>query len=72
VRKLLAGIVDARERHKQRHRPSGFEFALADSIHYLNGAHWDAVSVSPDFSLAELYLRFWKKAVANNSVCATH
>jgi predicted N-acyltransferase len=56
VKKLLAGIKDARARHKERHRPTGFEFALADSIHFLNPNHWDAVTASAGFFLRRSYL----------------
>jgi len=56
LRKLLAEIADARERHKQRHRSTGFEFVLADRIHFLNERHWDAVTTSAGFFLRRSYL----------------
>jgi hypothetical protein len=61
LKKLFAGITDARERHKERHRPSGFEFALADSVHYLNSGHWDAVTASAGLFLRRSYLSILEK-----------
>ena len=56
LKKLISGIKAARERHKERHRPTGFEFALADSIHFLNAQHWDATTASAGFFLRRTYL----------------
>jgi hypothetical protein len=44
ARRLLGALRGARERHAARHEPSGFEFAIADGIRYLDGAHWDALT----------------------------
>lgn len=41
---ILRRLRDARDRHCARHRPTGFEFALADRIDFVNGAHWDALT----------------------------
>ena len=56
MKNLFDGLKAARARHKERHRPSGFEFAIADSIHFLKGEHWDAVTVSAGFFLRRTYL----------------
>jgi predicted N-acyltransferase len=56
LKKLFAGLADARERHRERHRPTGFDFALADSMHFLNPGHWDAVTASAGFFLRRSYL----------------
>lgn len=41
----LAGTIRAlRERHEHRKRPSGFGFAFADRISYLDPARWDHVT----------------------------
>ena len=37
LRKLAASLRAARDQHKERHRPSGFGFAFADRVDYLNG-----------------------------------
>ena len=49
--RVVAKIAAARDRHAARHRPSGFRFALADSVGFLNAAHWDAVTADRRFFL---------------------
>lgn len=44
LKKLAVGLKSLQERHAARHRPSGFQFALADSIHLLHPESWDAVT----------------------------
>lgn len=56
MKKLLASWKDARERHRERHRPTGFRFAVADRIAFLNDGHWDAVTGSSGFFLQRSYL----------------
>src|SRR5260221_95357 len=61
LKKLFAELADARERHKERHRPTGFAFALADSISFLNANHWDAATVSAGFFMRRSYLSLLEK-----------
>jgi hypothetical protein len=56
LKKLFAGIADARERHRERHRPTGFQFALADRIQFLNSSDWDSVTIHSPFFLRRPYL----------------
>jgi hypothetical protein len=56
LKKLVASWKDARARHKERHRPTGFQFAIADSIGFLNPDHWDAVVSASSFFLQRRYL----------------
>ena len=44
LRKVVEGIRDAGRRHRRRHRPTGFGFAIADSVHYLVGADWESLT----------------------------
>jgi len=44
LRKLVSKAREVREHHRERHTPSGFAFALADSIDYLDQEHWDKVT----------------------------
>lgn len=37
-------LREMRERHEERHRPSGFNFAFADRVDFLNRAAWDSVT----------------------------
>jgi hypothetical protein len=55
--KRIAGKVrDLREGHRERHRPTGFGFALADRIAYLDPARWDAVAENSSLFLSRRYL----------------
>src|SRR3989442_9248277 len=63
---LRARLAAARERHRERHRPSGFGFALADSIDYLDAATWDAVSAGQSLFLQRRYLRALERACPDN------
>lgn len=44
LRRVIRKIATARAHHQVRQRPSGFQFALADSIGFLNASNWDAVT----------------------------
>lgn len=65
---LRARLAAARERHRERHRPSGFGFALADSIDYLDAATWDAVSAGQSLFLQKRYLGALERACPDNLV----
>ena len=55
-RRLLERLTAARARHQERHRPSGFGFALADSIDYVDPARWDQLTASSSLFLQRRYL----------------
>ena len=57
LRKLVSTIRDATARHNNRHTPSGFGFALADRIDYLDAARWDHVATGQSIFLRRSYLR---------------
>ena len=65
---LRARLAAARERHRERHRPSGFGFALADSIDYLDAATWDTVSAGRSVFLQRRYLGALERACPDNLV----
>ncbi|HUR47010.1 MAG TPA: GNAT family N-acetyltransferase [Candidatus Saccharimonadales bacterium] len=44
IRRLALGMRDIHERHRGRHRPSGFGFTFADRIDYLDLEKWKAVT----------------------------
>ena len=46
LKRVATTFRELRERHEERHRPSGFDFALADRVDFLNGAAWDAVTAA--------------------------
>jgi hypothetical protein len=51
LRRLKGRLGDVRARHRERHRPSGFSFVLADRIDHVDPARWDAVAVHGGFFL---------------------
>ncbi|HEU4767277.1 MAG TPA: GNAT family N-acetyltransferase [Pyrinomonadaceae bacterium] len=64
--KLVTKARDIREQHKERHRPSGFGFALADRIDYLDRKHWDHVTSHDSLFLSPRYLRVLEEAGPEN------
>ncbi len=57
VTKLLKKARDAQSRHRDRHRPTNFGFALADKVDYLDGAAWDGLTAQDSVFLSRRYLR---------------
>jgi hypothetical protein len=64
--KLVNKARDLRDSHQVRHRPSGFGFALSDSIDYLDAAHWATVTASNSLFLSPAYLRVLEQAGPDN------
>src|SRR3989475_1481889 len=63
---LRARLAAAGAALRERHRPSGFGFALADSIDYLDAATWDAVSAGQSLFLQRRYLGALERACPDN------
>lgn len=57
LRRLKEKVADVRARRAERHRPTGFGFAFADRIDYLDAARWDAVTRDGSFFLRRDILR---------------
>lgn len=55
--KVLQKVSRALEWHKERHRPTGFGFALADGVDYLDGNAWDGLTARASVFLKRPYLR---------------
>ena len=66
LNKLVTKARDLREHHKERHRPSGYAFAVADSIDYLDQAHWNKVTAHDSVFLSPRYLRVLEEAGPEN------
>ena len=62
MKKLLARLKEAHQRHRIRHTPTGFQFALADSIDFLNPEHWDRVQSGGSVFLRRSYLQALERA----------
>lgn len=56
LKKLLRAARQKRDRHVARHRPTGFRFAIADSIAFLDGAAWDRLTGSSSVFLQRPWL----------------
>jgi hypothetical protein len=66
LKKLVTKARTLREQHNERHRPSGFGFALADSIEYLSAAHWDSVTSRDSLFFSRRYLGVLEDAGPEN------
>ena len=57
LKKMVSKARDLRASHNERHCPTGFGFALADSIDYLDAARWAALTAHDSLFLSRPYLR---------------
>ena len=64
--KLVSKARRLREHHQERHRPSGFGFALADRVDYLDPVRWDALTAQSSMFLSRRYLRVLEEAGPQN------
>ncbi len=62
LKKLVSRARDLRDGHRARHRPTGFGFALADSVEYLDAVRWDALTAGHSLFLSRRYLRVLEEA----------
>ena len=56
VKKTVRLVRDSVAHHQERHRPSGFQFALADSVAMLRPDHWDALTAGESVYFSRKYL----------------
>jgi hypothetical protein len=68
LQKAASALRELRERHEERHRPSGFHFAFADRIDFLNEAAWDAVAAKGSLFLRRDVLRVLERHGPDNLV----
>src|SRR4026207_1098564 len=66
INKLVSKARNLRNHHRERHTPSGFAFALADSIDYLDQAHWQKVTPDGSLFFSPRYLRVLEEAGPEN------
>ena len=55
--RLKSGLKDLRERHRDRHRPTGFGFVFADRVEYLDPLRWDSITCGGSLFLRRDVLR---------------
>jgi hypothetical protein len=68
LRKVAESLRSLRGRHEERHRPSGFGFAFADRVDYLDGATWDQVTRQGSLFLRRDVLRVIEQHGPDNIV----
>jgi hypothetical protein len=57
LRRLASSLHDIRERHRERHRPTGFGFVFSDRIDFLDPVRWDAIAAASSLFLRRDVLR---------------
>src|SRR5215468_9057576 len=66
LQKLVSKARDLRNAHEERHRPTGFGFALADNVDYLDTERWDALTKHESLFFSRRYLRVLEDAAPEN------
>jgi len=66
LRRAVTAIRNIRERHGERNRPTGFHFALADRVNFLNGEAWDQVAQGSSVFLRREVLRAFERTGPKN------
>ncbi|HZI62624.1 MAG TPA: GNAT family N-acetyltransferase [Pyrinomonadaceae bacterium] len=66
LNKLVTKARSLRDQHRERHRPSGFAFAVADRIDFFDKTHWDKVTSHDSLFLSRRYLRVLEEAGPEN------
>ena len=66
LNKLVTKARSLRDHHRERHRPSGFAFAVADRIDFFDKTHWDKVTSHDSVFLSRRYLRVLEDAGPEN------
>ncbi|MBL0311370.1 MAG: GNAT family N-acetyltransferase [Holophagaceae bacterium] len=56
VKKTVHRVKDSVAHHQERHRPSGFQFALFDSVAMLRPDHWDGLTADESVYFSRKYL----------------
>lgn len=56
VKKTVRRVKDSVSNHQERHRPSGFQFALFDSVAMVRPDHWDALTADESVYYSRTYL----------------
>src|SRR5260221_92763 len=61
LHKVATALREIRERHEERHRPSGFSFAFADRVDFLNCDAWNKATKGGSIFIRRDYLRVIEK-----------
>lgn len=63
---LTKKLADLRARHAERHKPSGFEFAISDSLAALAASAWDDVTMDAPIWMQRRYLTILEQTAPEN------
>ncbi len=66
IKKLVNKARDLRASHHERHRSTGFGFALADSVDYLDTGRWDQLAANNSLFLSRRYLQVLEEVGPEN------
>lgn len=66
VRRVGTGVQQARVRHLERHRPSGFRFAVFDGIRMVRPEHWDGLVAGHSVCLSRSFLELLEEHAPGN------
>ena len=66
LQKLVSKARDLRDAHEERHRPTGFGFALADNVDYLDTDRWDILTKRDSLFFSRRYLRVLEDAAPDH------
>jgi hypothetical protein len=66
LKRLIQKLTDARDRHRERHRPTGFGFLIADRISYLDDRQWDQLTAPASVFLQRPYLQVLERFAPDN------
>jgi hypothetical protein len=61
LRRIASSLQDMRERHRERHRPTGLGFVFADRVGYLDPEKWDQVTAGASLFLRRAVLQVIEK-----------
>lgn len=56
LKRLAGSLANLRDGHRDRHRPTGYGFAIAERVDQLNPDHWDAATADASVFLQRSYL----------------
>ena len=68
LHRLRSSINDLRQRHRNRHLPTGFGFVFADRVDYLDPLRWDCVTAGGSTFLSRDVLRVIERHGPDNLV----
>lgn len=66
LKQSIKKIKDIQRRHDERHTALQLNYAIADSIDFLNASHWDQVALGQTLFLSRTYLRAIESCTPSN------